>query len=78
MCVCVCDLSEGGKSAPMSEAGRSENVHVAMFEFMRSGLLCLRPGHLQLQGLEVGRVFDAEVHLGLDAIQSGGLLKPEV
>lgn len=62
----------------MSETGRSENVHVTMFEFMRRRLLRLHSGHLQLGSLEVGRIFNSEVHLGLDAVQGGGLLKPEV
>lgn len=62
----------------MSEAGWSENVHVAMFEFMRRCLFSLHPSHLQLGRLEVGGVFSREVHLGLDAVQGRGLLKPEV
>lgn len=62
----------------MSETGWSENIHVTMFEFMRRRLLRLHSGHLQLGSLKVGRVFDGEVHLGLDAVQGGGLLKPKV
>lgn len=62
----------------MSEAGRSENVHVAMFELMCRRLFSLHPSHLQVRRLEAGGVFNREVHLGLDAIQGCGLLKPEV
>lgn len=61
-----------------SEAGRSENVHVSVSQFVTGCFLSILAAHLDRGRFEIGGIFDREIYLGFNGIHRIGLLNPKV